>query len=318
MENAKEEVNIEISVVIPVYKASGSLNELYERLSEVLDNLCGQWEIIMIDDGSPDDSYEIMEDLRRKDKRVKIIQFGRNQGQLFATLCGLKHSKGKYVFTMDADLQHPPEELPKFIRKFNEGYEVVIGRYGRKKHSFIRNLGSFLVQKVIMTEMLGKPEDIFVGSFKGFTRRAVDIISKYEGRQFYLARLIFESIPHNFITNVEVEHSLSKLGESTYTWGKLFGFAFHLFTNHLHIPLRFMIFWGCALTMASFLSGFYLLLNLFLSFHAVPSWLYPAVIISFLSGNILIALGIVGEYLERLLRNITEPEQFSIFRKEVD
>jgi len=124
---------MDFSIVIPVYNSSKTMKELYERLKIVLDGLSDSREIIMVDDGSSDNSYEIIRTLRKKDKSVKIIRFRRNQGQHAATFCGLKHSKGDCVITIDDDLQHPPEEIPRLVEKLKEGYEVVIGKYKTKK-----------------------------------------------------------------------------------------------------------------------------------------------------------------------------------------
>ena len=120
------EPDCKISVVIPVFMSAQFLEELYRRLNNVLVNFGEAWEIIMVDDASTDGSYLVMQQLRAKDKRVKIIQLARNQGQHHATLCGLKSSSGKYVITLDDDLQNPPKEFPKILHKLEERFNAVI------------------------------------------------------------------------------------------------------------------------------------------------------------------------------------------------
>ncbi len=314
-DNGDKESMIGISAVVPVFNSAQSLEELYGRLSSVLDSLQQSWEIIMVDDGSTDDSYEVMKSLRIRDKRVRIIQFGRNQGQILATLCGLKMARGAYVFTLDDDLQQPPEEIPRFFKKFEEGYEVVIGKYKRRAHGVIRHIGGFVIQQ-LMTLFIEKPPHVTVTSFRGYTRRAVEFIIRY--RLIPSFGSIFQSIPVSLITNIEVEHIRRKYGKSTYNWNRLLNSAFVIFTSNLTVPSRFMMIWGSALSLLSLAFILFLLFTLFISDLRVQGWYYSAAIVAFLSGNILTAVGIIGEYIERLTRCMSQSEEFFIFQKETD
>lgn len=209
-----------ISVVIPAFMSAGVLAELFGRLRAVLDSLKEEWEVIIIDDGSQDDTYEVMRSLRSADPRVKIMRLARNYGQHAATLCGLRQAGGDYIVTLDDDLQHPPEEIPKFIDKLKEGYHVVIGKYDLKKHCVMRNLTSRFACLVI-SAFHRKPRAIYWSSFKGFSRLSARDVSQYKAGRPFLAVLILDAVPLSSIVNIEVRHDIRRKGKSGYTVMKL-------------------------------------------------------------------------------------------------
>src|SRR5688500_10293497 len=155
MRNAAEASSI--SVVVPVFRSAALLPTLVERLKTVLDGQGGPWEIVLVDDASPDDSYAVMQRLRAEDARARIVQFARNHGQQHATLCGLKYARGTQVVTIDDDLQSAPEEIPLLLARLGEGHSAVIGRITHKRHRWWRNLGSRANQYLAGT-ILGKPQ----------------------------------------------------------------------------------------------------------------------------------------------------------------
>lgn len=226
-----KEYHITVSVVIPVFMSSQTLNELFERLRAVLNSYIQDWEIIMVDDASTDQSYDVMQKLRATDKRVKIIQLAKNFGQHHATLCGLRHASGKYIITMDDDLQHPPEEIPKILSKLEEGYDVVIGRIREKKHGMFRNIGSWTFQ-FLDVKMTGIPSGIYMSSFKGFSSHGVKLITAEISPQPFWGALIFKAVPLSSITNVDFEHAPRKHGRSGYTMLKLLKLAFLILYNN--------------------------------------------------------------------------------------
>lgn len=232
-----KEYHITVSVVIPVFISAQTLNELFERLMAVLNSYSQDWEIIMVDDASTDRSYDVMQKLRATDKRVKIIQLANNFGQHHATLCGLRYASGKYVITMDDDLQHPPEEIPKILNKLDEGYDVVIGRIGKKKHNIFRNMGSQAFH-FLSTKMANKPKDIYMSSFKGFSKYALDLIIANIGPMPFIEEIVFRSVPAASITNIDFEHAHRKHGRSKYTLLKLLKLSSYLLFSYLKIPFR--------------------------------------------------------------------------------
>jgi len=201
---SKKAGRTDISVVIPAYRSGRGLPELYRRLRSVLSTYGGTWEIVVVDDGSGDDTYETMRSLRRDDPRVRIIRLTKNCGQHMATLCGLRSARGDRVVTMDDDLQHPPEEIVKILRPLEHGRHVVIGRYAEKRHGLLRNAASWIAAQASWA-LLGKPRNISWSSFKGFSQYAVKSITRHRGKGRYLASLILASVPHDSIVNVDVE-----------------------------------------------------------------------------------------------------------------
>ena len=168
------------SVVVPVYNSEHTLQELYTRLEKVFREVIKEeFELILVDDGSKDRSFEVMQELRAKDNRVRIIQMARNFGQHPALLCGFAHVKGDFVVTMDADLQHQPEELPKMINVMRERDDVdaIIASYEGRQHGFIRKLGTkFSVWAT--SKMLGKDPDLQITSYRLIRRFLVDAMVK--------------------------------------------------------------------------------------------------------------------------------------------
>ena len=156
------------SVVVPVYNSEKSLEELYMRIKKVFEeNRNGEFELILVDDSSKDNSFSVMQKLHKKDKRVKAIQLAKNCGQHAALLCGFHYAVGDFVLTMDDDLQHPPEEIPKLIQYMDEhdGVDVVIGKYESKKHGIIRNMGTAL-SNMVSSYIFKKRKDLQLTSFR--------------------------------------------------------------------------------------------------------------------------------------------------------
>ncbi len=208
-----------ISVVIPVYNSRDSLEELYERLSTVFKSICNHYEIILVDDGSQDNSYEIMQRLHHKDPKVKIIQLNGNFGQQNALMCGFYYAYGDYVVTIDDDLQHRPEEIYKMIQKLDDGYDVVFGIPIKKQHSFYRNIGSKMTD-YLFNKICLKPKNIKVSSFRAIKKNIIEQIIKDETSFVYISAIIYKNTQN--IGNVHVKHDARKYGKSNYNFIKLF------------------------------------------------------------------------------------------------
>jgi polyisoprenyl-phosphate glycosyltransferase len=305
-----------ISVVVPVFRSAALLPALAERLKSALDAQDRPWEIVMVDDASPDDSYAVMRRLRAADARVRIVQLARNHGQQHATLCGLNYARGDEVVTMDDDLQNPPEEIAPLLARLREGHAAVIGRITDKRHGWWRNAGSrahqYLAQRII-----GKPRGLYLSSFRALSRTAVDRLVRYKGAHPHISALLLKSVPPGAIVNVDVRHDPRGVGGSTYSLRKLLKMASFLLVNHSYIPLRFMTGWGFFLSLLSLLFAAWVVARVLFYGHPVQGWPSLAVLVAFLSGNILMALGIVGEYLGRLVEEFSVSDQFAIHREEV-
>lgn len=305
-----------ISVVVPVYRSAPLLPALVERLKGALEAEGRSWELIMVDDASPDDSYAVMRRLRAGDARVRIVQLARNHGQQHATLCGLNYARGAEIVTIDDDLQNPPEEIAPLLAKLREGHEAVIGRIADKRHGWWRNAGS-RAHQYFAEKIIGKPRGLYLSSFRALSRNAVDRLVRYKGAHPHISALLLKSVPPAAIANVQVAHAARAIGGSTYSLRKLVKTASFLLINHSYIPLRFMTGWGFLLSLLSLLFAVLVIVRVLFYGHAVQGWPSLAVLVAFLSGNILMALGIVGEYLGRLVEEYSVSEQFAVHREEV-
>jgi glycosyltransferase involved in cell wall biosynthesis len=304
-----------ISVVIPVFRSAATLRELYRRLESVLSNLTDHWEIILVDDASNDGTFAAMLDLRNLDDRVKLVRFSYNMGQHNATLCGLTRAVGDYVFTLDDDLQNPPEEIPNFINKMNEGYDLVIGRIvGGKRHSWWRNIASTLMQSLV-SHILEKPKDLTLSPMKCMSRRTLKGVTSFTGRHVYIPALLFRSTPHDRICNIPVAHHPRLAGRGNYTLSKLFRLASFLVINYSRLPLRLVTAWGLFLSVASIAFATYTVIRSLIYGNTHIGWPSLAVLISFLSGNILLCVGVLGEYIGRLVDESYRNGQFPIFEE---
>ena len=311
--------NTSLSVVVPVFKSGKLLDYLYERCARQLDELTNDWELILVDDASPDDSWVVACSLRDRDQRVKIVRLAHNHGQQHATLCGLGYAMKDCVITIDDDLQCFPEDIPLFIEQFSSGKEVVIGRIARqgKQHSWWRNLGSRINQQ-LAGQIIGKPKDLSLSSYRAMTRRVAERLVAYKGAHPHIAALLFKSVPVASIGNVDIRHAPRGDGAATsYSWRKLIKTLSYLLINHSYLPLRFMIGWGVLISLGSLGYAFWVMAQTLIFAHTASGWASLAVLISFLSGNILLALGVVGEYLGRLVEEASNITQFSVFEERI-
>lgn len=209
-----------ISVVVPVYNSQGTLEILCHRLREIFKELTLEYEIILVDDCSKDNSFSIMMDLHSKDPRVKIIQLKRNYGQQNALMCGLHYVTGEYTVILDDDLQNPPEEILKLWKKIREGYDVVFGLPSQaiKKAQGYRYWGGKL-RDLLFNLMINKPNQIKVSSFRIFHRDLVAKIIKDRTSFVYISAIIFKHKVE--AANIEVAHHKREVGHSNYSLSKL-------------------------------------------------------------------------------------------------
>lgn len=206
------------SVVIPVYNSFDSLDELYNRLSKVLNNIFIDYEIILVDDYSTDNSFSKMKEIYNNTNNLKIIRLKNNYGQQNAIKCGFEFATKDFIITMDDDLQHPPEEIIKIMEKIDEGYDVVYGIAKKKEHSFLRNMGSKATNFLFNT-ICHKPKNIKVSSFRCIKKNIQEEIKRNKTTFVYITAIILK-ITRN-IGNVYVDHKPRKYGSSNYKFSKL-------------------------------------------------------------------------------------------------
>jgi len=307
------------SVVVPVYNSQHTLTPLYERLKAVFDReLEASFELILVDDASADGSWEVMQALRQRDKAVRIVQLVNNAGQHNALMCGFSYARGAYVITMDDDLQNPPEEIPVLYRAIQQGgLDLVVGVPEEKKHSLFRNTGTVVMNR-LHEKVLNKPSHLRFGSFRIFTAEAVARMLALRTSYHYITANILRVISHRRIANVTVQHHSRTVGRSGYTLGRLVKLASNLIINHSAIPLRMGIYLGFFISALCILYGLYIVGRIILvGPFGVAGWATTVVLTSFLFGLLFLFLGIMGEYIYRILNEINQPKPYQVQHEEV-
>ncbi|HMA60201.1 MAG TPA: glycosyltransferase family 2 protein [Halanaerobiales bacterium] len=208
-----------ISIVIPVYNSYNSLEELYNKLTKTLEKNFDNYELIMVDDHSQDESFKKLKELHEKDNRIKVIKLAYNFGQQNALMCGFHHSSGDYIVTMDDDLQHLPEDVIELYQEIKKGYDIVYGIPAERQHLFYRRIGSYLTDK-IFNLITNKSKNIRVSSFRILKRSLLNKVIKDKRSFVYLSAIILDSTDN--IGNIYIEHEDRKHGDSNYNFFKLF------------------------------------------------------------------------------------------------
>jgi glycosyltransferase involved in cell wall biosynthesis len=286
-----------ISVVVPVYNSASSLPLLVERLQAVLMPLGGPYEIILVNDGSRDESWRQIEGLARASTVVRGVDLMRNYGQHNALLCGVREARYAITVTLDDDLQNPPEELPRLLAKLDEGFDVVFGAPLERSHSLFRNAASQL-NWLMLNKALGVPGVTRATSFRAFRTRIRDAFNDYSSPSVSLDVLL--SWGSDRFTSVDVAHHRRAAGRSSYTLRKLVAHAFAVMTGYSQLPLQVAIYIGFAFTLVGIGIFLLVLLNFLIHGAAVPGFTFLASIIAIFSGVQLFTLGVFGEYLARI------------------
>ncbi|MFI5294224.1 MAG: glycosyltransferase family 2 protein [Thermodesulfovibrionales bacterium] len=290
----------DFSVIIPVCNEEENLAHLYARLSSVMEKL-GTYEIILVDDGSRDNSWPIIKDLHGKDRRVKGVSFSRNFGHHIAITAGLDHTNGQTIILMDGDLQDQPEEIPKLWEKLREGYDLVYGIRKVKKDSLPKRLNSFL-----FWWFLNKLSGIHIPRdqtlLRMFDKKILDVLRNMRERARFIHGMISWT---GFRTALlEVEHAPRERGVSKYNTVKLFRLAFNAVTSFSVVPLRLATYLGLLSAGIGLCYAFYFLYKKI--FLGIPVLGYASIIVAvlFVGGVQLLILGIMGEYLGRVYQEV--------------
>ncbi|MFC1813387.1 glycosyltransferase family 2 protein [Thermodesulfobacteriota bacterium] len=296
---------INISVVVPVYNSSDCLPELARRVHETLKD---NYELILVNDQSTDESWEVVCDIIKKDDFIVGVNLRINSGQDNALLAGLRQAQGNYTVIMDDDLQHAPEDIIKLVEKCREGYDVCCADFEIKKQKWWKNIGSWINGKMAEI-LLNKPKQIYLSPFKIIKKEVVDEICLYRGPFPYVDGLIL-SITHN-LTQVQVSHYERFSGISTYSFRKsLTVWAKHL-TGFSVFPLRLASFMGIFLAFLGFLLAAYYIFY-YLSYGTIQGWTTLACLVLVIGGFTLMSLGMIGEYVGRTYLNVNHRPQYII------
>jgi glycosyltransferase involved in cell wall biosynthesis len=304
------------SAVIPVYNSERSLNELSKRLVDVFEKEMNvEHEIIFVDDASKDQSWDVLKKIKRTNTRIVVIRLSRNFGQHNATMCGFNHCRGEFVVTLDDDLQHPPEEIPKLYQRLTEtGADVVIGCPEKKRHSIFRNLGSLFIDRAYR-RIFDKPPEIYIGSFRMIKEWVVKELVLNKSPNPMIGGIILQTT-HN-IANERLAHCKRAYGSSNYKFEKIIKIVLDLFINFSTIPLKIVSGCGTVFFIMSVIAGLYIIGRKILGLITIPGWASIMVLFLFFSGLNMIVLGVVGEYLARIIKEVTYAKQYLI-REQID
>lgn len=291
-----------LSIVIPVYKGEMLIEPLIAELSKSLPSFAKKYEVILVNDGSPDNSWDMIQLVVRSYKNVKGIRLMRNYGQHNATLCGVRTARHEVTVTMDQDSQHRPQDIPLLLAKLDEGYDVVYGAPKKLPQGVVRNLMTAMIKRILASAM-DVPSVKNISAFRAFRTSLRDAFSNFQSPTLTLDVLLswgttrFTSVP---VDIAQAEHS-------NYNFGALARAALSILTGYSTRPLRFASWIGFAMTLFG-LGVFIYVLVVYFTAGSLPGFPFLASIIAIFSGAQLFALGIFGEYLARMFdRSMDRP-----------
>lgn len=282
---------------MPVYSSEGSLPELVRRLHETLPSCATIFEIILVNDGSQDRSWQVITDLVRHYSTVCGVDLMRNYGQHNALLAGIRAAQYDIVVTLDDDLQNPPEEVPKLIAKLAEGYDVVYGTPEHEQHGWWRDLAS-QITKLALQASMGVETARQVSAFRAFRTQLREAFADY--RSPFLSIDVLLTWATTRFTHVTVKHASRTIGVSNYTFGKLVTHAVNMITGFSTLPLQVASLIGFVFTLFGLGVLTYVIGRFLVQGTSVPGFPFLASVIAIFSGAQLFTLGIIGEYLARM------------------
>lgn len=298
-----------LSVVVPCFRSGKNVHFLYAGLLTVLEPLCNSLEIIFVEDGGGDNTWTYILEMVSQDARVRGIKLARNYGQHNALLCGIRAAKGEIIITMDDDLQNPPEEIPKLLRKISEGYDVVYGTPEEENHGFLRNTAS-RITKIALQGAMGVASASKVSAFRAFRKKLREAFDAYRSPTVNIEVLLSWGTTSFASVNVRQDKRLS--GQSGYTLRKLMAHAINMMTGFSTLPLRIASMIGLVFACGGGGVLVYVVARYLVYGSAVPGFSFIASLVSIFSGVQLFALGIIGEYISRMHFRMMERPPYAI------
>lgn len=300
-----------ISIVIPCYRSeqmiAGVVEDIDREMEELKDRY--RYEIILVNDSSPDGTFEAIRELCRRKPYITGVNLARNFGQHAALMAGFRQMKGDFLVCMDDDGQTPASAIGDLIRGLEEGRDVIYAKYEHKHHNAFRNFGS-RVNDWMLCFMLGKPRELYISSFFAAKRFIVDEMLRYQNAYPYVIGLVLRATKN--IGNVTVEHHDRRAGESGYTFGKLLSLWFNGFTAFSEKPLRIATIIGIFCAMLGFLYGIYTVIKKLVNPLVPIGFSSLMAAIMFFGGMLMLMLGLVGEYIGRMYICMNNAPQYVI------
>jgi glycosyltransferase involved in cell wall biosynthesis len=292
-----DERNRCLSVVVPVYNAQATLDELIDRLRAVLPSLGERYEVILVNDGSRDGSWEVILRLAAANDWVRGINFMRNYGQHNALLAGVRAARYEIVVTMDDDLEHPPEGIGMLVEKLAEGHDVIYGAPVKQQHGLWRDMASALT-KIALQSAMGAESARHISSFRAFRTQLRDAFDSYRGANVSVDVLL--SWATTRFAHVLLQHESRRVGVSNYTLSKLIVHALNMLTGFSVWPLQMMSLIGFAFTFLGLGALLVVVAKYVVAGGEVPGFSFLASLIAVFSGAQMFAFGIMGEYMARM------------------
>ena len=299
-----------ISFVIPCYASEKTIAKVVEEIETTIKSRTEyDYEIILVNDHSPDNVWEVIQELAASDKHIRGISFTKNFGQHSALMAGYRHASGDIIISLDDDGQTPADQLYQLVDKLEEGYDVVYATYDNKRHSSFRNWGS-KINGYMCEKMLGKPKGLMITSYFAMRDFIAEEICKYENPYTYVIGLVLRTT--NNIGTVSVTHREREVGQSGYSLSKLIGLWMNGFTAFSIKPLRIASVTGVVFAFLGFLYVIYIIINKICNPNVPIGWSSTGAIILIVGGVILCVMGMLGEYLGRAYISLNRSPQYVI------
>jgi polyisoprenyl-phosphate glycosyltransferase len=294
--------DVEISVVVPVYRCAECLRHLHQRLAAALAQVPGDHEIVLVDDRSPDESWGILRELAEEDHSVRVVRLSRNFGQHAAITAGIEFARGRWIVVMDCDLQDPPEDIPRLYARAQEGAEIVYARRTGRRGPWFRRIASRTYFR-LLNASLGTDFDPDYGNFTIISRKVRDAFLRFRDKdRHYLMILRWLGYDH---ASIDVAHAERHAGESAYTLGALVKFALDGLFFQSTTLLRWSTFVGFGASLCGVLLAGFFLINYFLE-NTYPGWTSLAVLILVIGGLTITTVGVAGLYIGKIFTQVKD------------
>jgi len=305
-------VEVILSVVVPVYGCKTCLYELFFRLKDTLEKITPDFEIILVNDASPDSAWEVIEDLAKKDKRVKGIDLSRNFGQHYAITAGLDHCMGEWVVVMDCDLQDQPEEIIKLYNEAINGYQIVFAQRIKRKDKLLKRVTSRLFYS-ILGYLTNTNQDPTIANFGIYHKKVIDSIRNMGDYHRYFPTMVrWVGFEH---TKICVSHAERVDGHTSYSLKMLTRLSVDIILSFSDKPLRLTVKFGFIMSCLSLIFALYNLILFFNNKILVPGYTSLIISVWFLSGLIITLLGVVGLYIGKTFDSVKGRPTYFIMRK---